>query len=438
VIERENPIGVIVQFGGQTAINLAEPLAERGVKILGTSVDDIDRAEDRKRFEELLRSMDIAQPLGCTVTSIDEAVEKSAHLGFPVIVRPSYVLGGRAMEIVYNEAELLDYMKRAVQVNPEHPVLIDRYMIGREMEVDAICDGETVFIPGIMEHIEKAGVHSGDSIAVYPPQSVSKDLLERLSSTTLSITKALNIKGLINLQFVIYQGDVFVLEVNPRASRTVPFLSKVTSIQMAKIATKAILGESLIKQGLFHGTLPFKDDIAVKVPVFSFAKLSEVEIALGPEMKSTGEVMGKDKIFEKALHKAFVAAGMVIPDSGTILATINDSEKEEALALFKRFYAVGFDFVATKGTAQLLREAGLPVRTVERIGQAEHDIISEIKSGRISLVVNTISKSKNVESDGFKMRRCAVERGLLCLTSLDTTEALLKTIERNTFAMDAL
>ncbi len=438
VIERENPIGVIVQFGGQTAINLAKPLADRGVKILGTSVDDIDRAEDRKRFEELLRSLDIAQPLGITVTSINEAVEKSAHLGFPVIVRPSYVLGGRAMEIVYNEEELLDYMKRAVQINPEHPVLIDRYMIGREMEVDAICDGETVFIPGIMEHIEKAGVHSGDSIAVYPPQSVSQDILERLSATTLSITRALNIKGLINLQFVIYQGEVFVLEVNPRSSRTVPFLTKVTGVPMAKIATKALMGVSLIEQGYFHGTLPPKDEIAVKAPVFSFAKLSDVEIALGPEMKSTGEVMGKDRVFEKALHKAFVAAGVVIPDSGTILATINDLEKEEALKLFKRFHNIGFDFVATSGTAKLLRDAGIHVRVVDRIGQSENDIIKEIKSGRISLIINTISKSKNVESDGFKMRRCAVERGLLCLTSLDTTEALLKTIERNTYTMEPI
>lgn len=438
VIEREKPIGVIVQFGGQTAINLAGALSKRGVKILGTSVDDIDRAEDRKRFEALLRSLNIAQPLGCTVTSIEEASEKSAHLGFPVIVRPSYVLGGRAMEIVYNEKELIDYMKRAVQVNPEHPVLIDRYMIGREMEVDAICDGETVFIPGIMEHIEKAGVHSGDSIAVYPPQSVSKEILDQLSETTLSITKALNIKGLINLQFVIYKNEVFVLEVNPRSSRTIPFLSKVTGVPMAKIATRAILGESLISQGYYHGTLPFKKDVAVKAPVFSFAKLSDVEIALGPEMKSTGEVMGKDRVFEKALHKAFVAAGVIIPDSGTILATISDGDKEEALEIFKRFYQVGFDFVATEGTAKMLKDANLPVRTVARIGQSTNDIIHEIKSGRIALIVNTISKSKNVESDGFKMRRAAVERGLLCLTSLDTTEALLRTIERSTYMMEPL
>ncbi len=438
VIDREQPIGVIVQFGGQTAINLAGPLSKRGVKILGTSIDDIDRAEDRRKFEALLRQLEIAQPLGCTVTSMNEAVEKSAHLGFPVIVRPSYVIGGRAMEIVYSEAELLDYMKRNVQINNDHPVLIDRYMIGREMEVDAICDGETVFIPGIMEHIEKAGVHSGDSIAVYPPQTVGQDIQDRLSATTISISKALNIKGLINIQFVIFKGDVFVLEVNPRSSRTIPFLSKVTGVQMAKVATRAIMGESLIKQGYFHGTLKAKDDIAVKAPVFSFAKLSDVEIALGPEMKSTGEVMGKDKVFEKALHKAFVAAGVVIPNSGTILATISDMDKAEAVEIFKRFHRIGFDFIATEGTAKLLKDAGISVRTVAKIGQEENDIIKEIRSGRVSLVINTISGGKNVESDGFKMRRTAVERGLLCLTSLDTTEALLKTIERNTYTMEPL
>lgn len=438
VIDRENPIGVIVQFGGQTAINLASKLAARGVNILGTSTDNIDRAEDRKRFEQLLRDLSIAQPLGCTVTSINEAIEKSMTLGFPVIVRPSYVLGGRAMEIVYNVTELESYMKKAVEINPEHPVLIDRYMIGREMEVDAISDGETVFIPGIMEHIEKAGVHSGDSIAVYPPQSVSQQLLEKLTSTTISICRALNIKGLINLQFVIYKDELFVIEVNPRSSRTVPFLSKVTGVQMAKVATRAILGQSLKAQGYLDGTLKPGLTIAVKAPVFSFAKLSEVEIALGPEMKSTGEVMGKDFVFEKALHKAFLAAGVSVPDSGTILATINNKNKPEALELFKRFYQLGFDFVATHGTAKILKENNIPVRVVERIGQGENDIIREIKSGRVCMIINTISKGKDVESDGFKMRRVAVERGVLCLTSLDTTEALLRTIERNSFSMGPL
>lgn len=438
ILEKENAKGVIVQFGGQTAINLAEPLTKRGFKILGTTHDNIDRAEDRKRFEELLRHLGIAQPLGHTVTSIEEAALKSSLLGFPVIVRPSYVLGGRAMEIVYDEEELLDYMKRAVQVNPEHPVLIDRYMIGKEIEVDAISDGETVCIPGIMEHIEKAGIHSGDSIAVYPPQNVSQEILTRLTSITTNIAKALEIKGLINLQFVISQNEVYVLEVNPRASRTVPFLSKVTEVPMAKIATKAVMGASLKEQGISSGLLKAKETVAVKVPVFSFAKLSDVEIALGPEMKSTGEVMGRDSIFEKALHKGFVAGGLVIPESGTILATISDNDKDEALSLFKRFSHLGFNFVATSGTAKLLEGANIPVRQISRIGETKYDLLSEIRSGKVDLIINTISKSKNVESDGFKMRRVAVERGIPCLTSLDTADALLKSLERNSYVMEAL
>ena len=438
VIEKERPEGVIVQFGGQTAINLASGLERRGIKIIGTQVRDIDRAEDRRKFETLLKELSIAQPLGHTVTSIDEAVEKSTLVGFPVIVRPSYVLGGRAMEIVYNVNELRNYMQRAVDINPEHPVLIDRYMIGREMEVDAICDGETVLIPGIMEHIEKAGVHSGDSFAVYPPQSVSDKILKQLEATTISLSKSLNIKGLINIQFIIFQDEVFVLEVNPRSSRTVPFLSKVTNVQMAKIATKAILGESLRSQGFATGTLKAPDLIAIKAPVFSFAKLTDVETALGPEMKSTGEVMGKDKIFEKALEKAFIASGVKIPTTGTILATINDKDKDEALVLLKRFYQLGFSFMATAGTQKLLQDAGIRVQEVKRIGETTNDLLSEITSGRVALIINTISKNKNVESDGFKMRRCAVERGVLCLTSLDTTEALLKTIESKSFSLDAL
>lgn len=438
IIEKEKALGVVVQFGGQTAINLAEPLTKRGFKILGTSNDNIDRAENRKRFEELLRNLNIAQPLGHTVISMEEAAEKSSLLGFPVIVRPSYVLGGRAMEIVYDEEELLDYMKRAVQVNPDHPVLIDRYMIGREMEVDAISDGETVCIPGIMEHIEKAGIHSGDSIAVYPPQNVGTEILERLVDITTSIAKALQIKGLINLQFVISQNGVYVLEVNPRASRTVPFLSKITEMPMARIATRVLLGESLKSQGISPGLIKVKETIAVKVPVFSFAKLSDVEIALGPEMKSTGEVMGRDLIFEKALHKGFVAGGLNIPDSGTILATISDQDKDEALNLFKRFSHLGFNFIATSGTAKLLEAAKIPVRQISRIGESKQDLLSEIRSGKVDLIINTISKSKNVESDGFKMRRVAVERGIPCLTSLDTAEALLKSLERNSYIMEAL
>lgn len=438
VILREKPEGVIVQFGGQTAINLAAPLQKLGVKILGTTLENIDKAEDRKQFEKLLKDLKIAQPLGTAIISMDEALKAAVALGFPVMVRPSYVIGGRAMEIVYNETELQRYMTTTVRVNPEHPVLIDRYMIGREMEVDAICDGENVLIPGIMEHIEKAGVHSGDSIAVYPPQSVSQKIIDELVNYTNAITKALKIVGLINIQFVINNDEVYVLEVNPRSSRTVPFLSKVTNLQMAKIATRAILGEDIIKQGYKVGLHPAGKEIAVKAPVFSFAKLSDVDITLGPEMKSTGEVMGKDLVFEKALQKAFIAAGVSIPQTGTILATIADKDKEEALTLFKRFYHIGFSFAATEGTAKLLQSMNIPVKIVNRLGQGENDIISEIKSGNIDLLINTISKSKNVESDGFKMRRAAVERGLICMTSLDTAEALLKTMEMTSFVTESL
>lgn len=438
VFEKEKAKGVIVQFGGQTAINLAKPLHDRGIPILGTSLENIDRAENRAKFEKLLNELHIAQPIGTTVNSVEEAKNKSEKLGFPVIVRPSYVIGGRAMEIVYNQEELIDYLKRAVALNPDQPVLIDRYMIGREMEVDAICDGETVFIPGIMEHIEKAGVHSGDSIAVYPPQVTDVSLQKKLVQFTQSIARALQIKGFINIQFVIYKGEVYVLEVNPRASRTVPFLSKVTGIPMAKVATHAILGKSLIEQGYFHGQWEESETIAVKAPVFSFAKLHDVEIALGPEMKSTGEVMGHDPIFEKALKKALIGAGMNVPTTGTILVTLSDKDKEEAFPILERFSKIGFSFLATEGTAKFLNERGVFSRVIPRIGEAQYDIIKAIKDNECELIINTISRGRNVESDGFKMRRTAVERGILCLTSLDTTEAILVTLEREAYGVQPL
>lgn len=436
IVEKEKPKGVIVQFGGQTAINLTTSLDQYGVIILGTSVEDIDRAEDRKRFEYLLREINIAQPLGFSVTTHKEAFERAEEISYPVMVRPSYVLGGQAMEIVYSIEELRAYLNENHQEGA--PLLVDRYLIGREIEVDAICDRKDVFIPGIMEHIEKAGVHSGDSIAVYPPQGLSQKIINKLVEMTNKISLSLNIKGLINFQFVISKGEVFVLEVNPRSSRTVPFLSKVTNIPMAQIATKVHLGIDLKTQGISSGLLPFKNEVAIKAPVFSFAKLSDVEIALGPEMKSTGEVMGKDKIFEKALHKAFLATGINIPQSGHLLVTLRDQDKEEALPLIKRFVDLGFHIMATPGTASFLSDKGLEVSSIHKIGRASHDLLSEVQSGRVTLILNTISKGKNVESDGFKMRRSAVERGIPCLTSLDTCEALLKIIERNSFTMEAL
>lgn len=438
VVQREKPLGVIVQFGGQTAINLAEALHDAGIKILGTSLDGIDRAEDRRRFEALLKELNIAQPLGHTVTSLEEAVQKTEQLGYPVVVRPSYVLGGRAMEIVYSTEELRDYFQHAVRVNPQHPVLVDRYMIGREIEVDAICDGKNVFIPGIMEHIEKAGVHSGDSFAVYPPQNVDEKTQQQLVAFTTSIAQALQIKGLVNIQYVIHQGEVYVIEVNPRSSRTVPFLSKVTNVPMAKVATRALMGQSLIEQGYSNGLGKISTDIAVKAPVFSFAKLSDVDIVLGPEMKSTGEVMGRDTVFERALHKAFLASGMNVPQVGTVLVTIADKDKDEALGMVKRFHELGFSFAATEGTAKLMLAHNLPVAIVARIGDGPDDILQYIRDRRCDLVINTISRGRNVESDGFKMRRVAVERGIACLTSLDTVDALLRTLERQVFSLSPI
>lgn len=438
VIEQEKPMGVIVQFGGQTAINLAQSLHQSGVTILGTDLDGIDRSEDRKRFEELLRELKIAQPLGYSVHSFAEAKVKVQELGFPVVVRPSYVIGGRAMEIVYDESELEHYFNTAVKVSPDHPVLVDRYMIGREMEIDAICDGKNVFIPGIMEHIEKAGVHSGDSFAVYPPQNVDVTTQKKLIHFTTQIAQALKIKGLVNVQFVIHKGEVYVIEVNPRSSRTVPFLSKVTQVPMAKVATKAILGLSIIEQGYVHGHKEESEEIAVKAPVFSFAKLTEVDTALGPEMKSTGEVMGRDLVYEKALQKAFIAAGINIPQSGTVLITMADKDKEESINLIKRLSALGFSFIATKGTADLLRANGVKVSTIEKIGGAEKDILWLIRTNGCDLVINTLSRGKNVESDGFKMRRAAAEKGICCMTSLDTVEALIKTLERQSFDLSPL
>jgi carbamoyl-phosphate synthase large subunit len=311
-------------------------------------------------------------------------------------------------------------------------------MIGREMEVDAICDGKTVFIPGIMEHIEKAGVHSGDSFAVYPPQNVDVTTQNKLIQLTTSIALALQVKGLINIQFVIHKGEVFVLEVNPRSSRTVPFLSKVTDVAMAKVATRAILGKTILEQGYVHGQLAETDEIAVKGPVFSFAKLVDVETALGPEMKSTGEVMGRDTIYERALHKAFLASGINIPQSGTVLVTVADKDKEEGMALVRRFHVLGFNFVATEGTAKLIAAENIPVKIVARIGEAANDILAIIKAGQCDLVINTISRGRNVESDGFKMRRAAVERGICCLTSLDTVDALIKTLERQSFDLSPM
>ncbi len=430
VVEAEKPLGVVVQFGGQTAINLAKGLSEKGVRILGTSVEDIDRAEDRKRFDALLEELDIPRPAGRTAGSRDEAESIALQLGFPVLVRPSYVLGGRAMEIVYNEEELKTYLEEAVRVSPEHPVLVDRYILGKEVEVDAVSDGRDVLIPGIMEHLERAGVHSGDSIAIYPPQTLSEQTISKLVDYTKRIALALKTKGLVNIQFVMRDQDIYVLEVNPRASRTVPFLSKVTGVPMVKLATRIMLGENLKDMGMDRGLWPGADLVAIKMPVFSFNKLTDVEPSLGPEMKSTGEVMGLDKDLVSALRKAFTGAGYDIPKGGEILATISDKDKQEALPLLKRCSELGFVIWATAGTARFLESNGISVREVAKIGYGKPSVIDLIRKGALGFVVNTLTRGKLSQRDGFQIRRSAVEFNIPCLTSLDTFRGLLQVIDQ--------
>ncbi|MHB1127759.1 MAG: carbamoyl-phosphate synthase large subunit [Bacillota bacterium] len=429
IIDREKPEGVIVQFGGQTAINLAEPLVRAGVKILGTSREDIDKAEDRDKFDQLLEKLNIPRPAGGTAFSVEQALAVAAEIDFPVLVRPSYVLGGRAMEIVYNRDELISYMTTAAQVSPNHPVLVDRYLGGMEVEVDAIADGHEVLIPGIMEHIERAGVHSGDSIAVYPALSLSNIHVDQIVDYTTRLAKGLNVVGLLNIQYVIHQDQVYVIEVNPRSSRTVPFLSKVTGIPMVKVATEAILGRTIIEQGYRPGLHPSSRYIAVKVPVFSFGKLLQVDTSLGPEMKSTGEVIGVDTTLSRALYKGLVAAGYDIPLQGTILATVADKDKDEAVPILAEFARAGYKICATSGTAAALEKAGVEVERVNKIQEGSPHIIDLIRQNRLHLVINTLTRGKMPERDGFQIRRAAVEHGVPCLTSLDTTNALLKVLE---------
>ncbi len=440
VVELEQPIGVIVQFGGQTAINLAEQLVKNGVNILGTQIEDLDRAENRDLFEQALKDLNIPQPPGDTATNKAEAVEIAKRIGYPVLVRPSYVLGGRAMEIVQNQADLEDYMENAVKASPEHPVLVDRYLVGKECEVDAISDGKNVLIPGIMEHIERAGVHSGDSMAVYPPQTLSSEQIQTIEAYTKRLAIGLNCVGMMNIQFVIHDDQVYVIEVNPRASRTVPFLSKVTGIPMAQVATRAILGEDLAEMGYPNGLYPTSEKVHIKAPVFSFTKLLKVDTYLGPEMKSTGEVMGSDKNLEKALYKAFEASGLHIPSFGTVLFTIADDSKEEALSLAKRFVEIGFSILATAGTAKYFGQNGIKCKTVAKIHQAsEKHVIDYIRDGSLQMVINTMDKNRqNNAEDGFHIRRESVEHGVPLFTSLDTADAILKVMESQAFTTQAI
>ncbi|MBQ9615008.1 MAG: carbamoyl-phosphate synthase large subunit, partial [Selenomonadaceae bacterium] len=440
IIDKEKPEGVIVQFGGQTAINLAASLQQAGVKVFGTSVNDIDRAEDRERFDEVLTQTKIPRPTGISVTNLEDAITGAGKIGYPVMVRPSYVLGGRAMEIVYNEEELRDYMSRAVKVTPDHPVLVDRYMQGTEVEVDGISDGVDVVIPGIMEHVERAGVHSGDSIAVYPPQTLSSKIIYTIIDYTKRLALALHVKGLLNIQYVVSDGEVYVIEVNPRSSRTVPFLSKVTNVQMVNVATRVALGSTLKELGYHSGMVTPKPYVAVKAPVFSFAKMQDVDISLGPEMKSTGEVMGIDYHYARALYKAITGAGMNVPTKGCILFTVADKDKEEMKQLAKAFDDLGFKLVATAGTAKAIQSIGIDADVVGKVHERSSDIIQMIKTGKIHMVINTLTQGSHspkgtggvspraAARDGFKIRRATVEHGIACLTSLDTAWEVLRVL----------
>ncbi|HIU64162.1 MAG TPA: carbamoyl-phosphate synthase large subunit [Candidatus Avacidaminococcus intestinavium] len=424
IIEKEKPEGVIVQFGGQTAINLAGPLDNCGIKILGSSVDSIDSAEDRERFDALLTKVNIPRPKGHTVYDVLGALKAAADVGYPVMVRPSYVLGGRAMEIVYSDEELKYYMTNAVKASKEHPVLVDHYLMGTEVEVDAICDGKDVLIPGIMEHVERAGVHSGDSIAVYPPRTLSEQVIKTIIDYTNRLALGLEVHGMINIQFIVRDNQLYVIEVNPRSSRTVPFLSKVTGIAMVDVATKAAMGVGIRAQGLKPGLGYFPDYYSVKAPVFSFNKMSDVDITLGPEMKSTGEVMCIDYQYSRALYKACIASGINIPHEGSILITVADQDKEEATEIAAGFADLGYNIIATGGTAQFLASKGIAVKTATKLSEGSPNILDDIKQGRIAMVINTLTHGRDVARDGFQIRRSTVEHAIPCLTSIDTAREL--------------
>jgi len=426
----------IVQFGGQTAVNLATPLAQAGLPIIGSSAEAIDLAEDRRRFENFLNGLAIPQPPGAGVMSLDEGLKVAELIGYPVLVRPSYVLGGRAMEIVYNATELVRTIGQAMELDTGHPVLIDKYLQGKEVEVDAIGDGEAVLIPGIMEHIERAGVHSGDSLAVYPGVNLSPAEVDTLVDYTVRIGLGLKIQGLMNIQFVIMSGgegqesSIYVLEVNPRASRTVPFISKVTGVPMIKVATGVMLGKSLREQGYSGGLWPVRKLVAVKAPVFSMSKLTGVDTYLGPEMKSTGEVMGIDYTLEAALAKAILAAGLAISPGSGILFSIADRDKAEALPIIRRL-AAGNKIYATEGTASMIEAAGVPVKmTSKKLDEGHPNIIDLINDGTINGVVNTLTGGNVPFRDGFFIRRAAAEKRIPCFTSLDTVRAATEAFAR--------
>ena len=439
IVEFENPEGVIASLGGQTAINLAQPLTDRGVNIIGTDCEAIDRAENRDTFEKLLSSLGIPQPEGCAVTNIEDGVNAASRIGYPVLVRPSFVLGGRAMQIVANEEQLRHYLKTAVEIDEDKPVLVDRYIIGKEVEIDAICDGRDVFVPGIMELVERTGIHSGDSISVYPSFSISNKVKGIILQYAKKLGVGIGIKGLYNIQFIVDKDEkVYIIEVNPRSSRTVPFLSKATGYSLADIATEVILGKSLKEQGIFDIYPEEKKRWYVKVPVFSFNKIRGLDAYLSPEMKSTGEAIGYDDTLTRALYKALQASGMHLQNYGTVFATIADKDKEEALPLIRRFYNLGFNIEATTGTAKFLKENGIRTHVLKKLG-ASDEIKESIRQGHIAYIINTSAVgAKKSESDGVKIRNYATESGTTIFTSLDTVRVLLDVLEETTLTISTI
>ncbi len=426
IVEQEKPWGAVVQFGGQTAIKLAKALTDMGVRILGTSSDGVDAAEDRERFDEILQKCDIPRAKGRTIFTTQEALDAAHELGYPVLVRPSYVLGGQGMEIAYSDRNIEDFMRIINMTVQEHPILVDQYLMGRELEVDGVFDGEDILIPGIMEHVERAGVHSGDSIAVYPPLHLEQKHRELILQHTRNMAKHLGVIGLINAQYILYQDDIYVIEVNPRSSRTIPYISKVTGVPIIDIATKVMLGEKL--KDMEYGTGIYKESsyYAVKAPVFSFEKLTDVDTGLGPEMKSTGEVLGLAETFPQALLKAFKGAGLKVPKSGgRAIITVKDEDKEEIVEIARGFEEMGVELFATAGTCQVLLEAGVKCKPVARVSEAHPNISDMIASGTVDLIINTPTHGRRHESDGFKIRRMAVEHSVACVTAIDTARAML-------------
>ena len=432
IVEQEKPDGAVVQFGGQTAIKLAKALTDMGVPILGTSSDGVDAAEDRERFDEILNQCRIPRAKGRTVFTTEEALQAANEIGYPVLVRPSYVLGGQGMEIAYNDRNITDFMRIINRTVQEHPILIDKYLMGREVEVDGVFDGEDILIPGIMEHIERAGVHSGDSISVYPTIHVEDKHKETILRYTRDLAKALGVIGLINIQFIIYNDDVYVIEVNPRSSRTIPYISQVTGVPIIDLATKVMVGQKLKDLGYGTGIYKEADYYAVKMPVFSFEKLTDVDTGLGPEMKSTGEVLGIAESFPQALLKAFKGANMRVPKKGgRIIITVKDEDKQEIVGIARGFADMGIEILATAGTCEVLHEAGVPCTQVARVSEAHPNISDMIASGTIDLVINTPTKGRRHDTDGFKIRRATVEHSVGCVTAIDTARAMLTVREQS-------